>query len=168
MGSERVARFCPMCGTALEMRERYGTLRPICPACGHVVFFDPKVAVATLILQDEQVLLVKRAVEPKKDLWALPAGFVEWDESPEAAARRECLEETGLIVEIERLVDVFHTPDDGGLADIVIAYAARISGGTLHAADDAAEAAWFTRAALPELAFLPSQRLMARWSAGEI
>jgi ADP-ribose pyrophosphatase YjhB (NUDIX family) len=157
-----------MCGTALETRERYGMLRPICTACGHIVFFDPKVAVATLILQDERVLLVKRAIEPKKDFWALPAGFIEWNESPEDAARRECLEETGLIVEIERLVDVFHTPDDGGLADIVIAYAARITGGTLKAADDAAEATWFTRTTLPELAFLPSQRLMARWAAHEI
>jgi ADP-ribose pyrophosphatase YjhB (NUDIX family)/ribosomal protein S27AE len=168
MSLTREARFCPMCGTALEQRERYGMVRPICPACGHIVFFDPKVAVATLILQDGKVLLVKRAGDPKKGFWALPAGFIEWNEDPQEAARRECLEETGLTVRIGRLIDVFHTPDDGGLADIVIAYAASITGGTLQANDDAEAVEWFTRANLPELAFLPSERLLARWVAGEI
>jgi ADP-ribose pyrophosphatase YjhB (NUDIX family) len=150
------------------MRDRYGMVRPICTACEHVVFFDPKVAVATLILRDDKVLLVKRGGEPKKGFWALPAGFIEWDEAPETAARRECLEETGLTVRIDRLVDVFHTPDDGGLADIVIAYAATIVEGTLQAADDADDAQWFTRTDLPELAFIPSQRLLAKWVKGEI
>jgi 8-oxo-dGTP diphosphatase len=168
MSLTREARFCPMCGKALEQRERYGMVRPICPACGHIVFFDPKVAVATLILQDEKVLLVKRAGDPKKGFWALPAGFVEWNEDPQEAVRRECLEETGLTVRIDRLIDVFHTPNDGGLADIVIAYAASITGGTLQANDDAEAVEWFTRASLPELAFLPSERLLARWVAGEI
>jgi 8-oxo-dGTP diphosphatase len=168
MSLTREARFCPMCGTTLEQRERYGVVRPICPACGHIVFFDPKVAVATLILQDEKVLLVKRAGDPKKGFWALPAGFIEWNEDPQEAARRECLEETGLSVQIDRLIDVFHTPDDGGVADIVIAYAASILAGTLRAADDAEAVGWFSRSNLPELAFLPSQRLLARWVAGEI
>lgn len=152
-----------MCGGALEQRDHHGIQRPICSACNHIVFFDPKVAVATLILQDEQVLLVKRAGDPKKGFWALPAGFIEWDEDPKEAARRECLEETGLDVTIDRLVDVFHTPDDGGLADIVIAYAAYISGGLLGAADDAEEVGWFTRDNLPPLAFIPSQRILAKW-----
>lgn len=168
MSHTREVHFCPMCGAPLELRERYERVRPVCTACEHVVFFDPKVAVATLILRDEKVLLVRRGAEPKKGLWALPAGFIEWDEAPEAAAARECLEETGLTVQIDRLVDVFHTPDDGGLADIVIAYAATIMEGTLQAADDADDAQWFTRDNLPELAFLPSQRLMAKWVKGEI
>ena len=50
---------------------------------------------------------------------------------PEAAACREVLEETGLEVRIDRLLEIFHTPDDGGLADIVITYAASITGGSL-------------------------------------
>lgn len=168
MGAVRVAHFCPLCGARLEQEQRYGFLRPVCKNCGHIVFFEPKLAVATLILQNERVLLVKRAGDPMKGYWALPAGFVEWDEDPAEAARRECLEETGLTVQIDRLLDVFHTPDDGGLADIVIAYAASIETGTLQAADDAEAVGWFTRDSLPSLAFLPSQRLLARWQAGEI
>lgn len=168
MSQKREAHFCPMCGAPLELRDHDGIQRPICSACGHIVFFDPKVAVATLIFQDDKVLLVKRAGDPRKGFWALPAGFIEWNEDPLDAARRECLEETGLTVHIDRLIDIFHTPDDGGLADIVIAYAASITGGKLQAADDAEEANWFSRTDLPPLAFLPSQRLLARWVAGEI
>ena len=167
MSRQRIANFCPICGAPAELQERFGIPRPICSACGHIVFFSPAVAVLALITQEDQVLLVQRANDPKKGLWVMPAGFMEWDEDPAEAARREVLEETGLDVHIDRLLDVFHTPDDGGLADVVIAYAASINGGTLQAADDAQAAAWFTRANLPELAFLPTQRILARWVSGE-
>ena len=168
MSRERVANFCPICGAPTEMQERFGVPRPICAACGHIVFFSPSVAVLALITQGDEVLLVQRAHDPKKGLWVTPAGFMEWDEDPAKAARREVLEETGLDVRIDGLLDVFHTPSDGGLADVVIAYAASIVSGTLQAADDAQDAAWFTRDNLPELAFLPTQRILARWVAREI
>lgn len=168
MTRTRSAPFCPLCGAPTALLLRYDHLRPVCSACGHVVFFDPKVAVCALIIADERVLLVRRASEPMQGCWALPAGFMEWNEDPQDAARRECLEETGLQVQIERLLDVFHTPDDGGAADVVIAYAARIVGGALRAGDDAAAVGWFGRDELPALAFLPSQRLLARWAAGTL
>jgi len=163
---ERKANFCPLCGTALEQRERYGKVRPVCPNCNHTVFFDPKVAVVAFILNGDKVLLVKRAVDPMKGAWAFPAGFMEYDEDPRETARREVLEETGLEVQIDRLIDVFHTPDDGGAANIVIAYGATVVGGTLLAADDAEVVEWFSKENLPELAFMPSQQLAARWVAG--
>lgn len=168
MSRERVANFCPICGSPTEMQERFGVPRPICSACGHIVFFAPAVAVLALITLGDEVLLVQRANDPKKGLWVTPAGFMEWDEDPAEAARREVLEETGLEVHIDRLLDVFHTPSDGGLADVVIAYEASIVGGTLQAADDAQDAMWFTRNNLPELAFLPTQRILARWVAREL
>lgn len=168
MSQERIANFCPICGTALDRRQRTGAVRPVCPKCDHTVYFDPKVAVVVVIFQNDRILMIKRAQDPKKGFWALPAGFVDAGEDPQAAARREALEETGLIVKIDRLMDVFHTPDDGGMADIVIAYAASITGGTLHADDDAEAADWFDKTRIPELAFLPSQRIVERWVAGEI
>lgn len=142
---------------------RFGMQRPVCKNCGHIVFFEPKVAVATLVINVEKVLLVKRANDPMKGYWALPAGFVEWNEDPAEAARRECLEETGLTVEIDRLLEVFHTPNDGGMANIVIAYTANVKAGVLRAADDAEAVGWFDRKSLPAIAFLPSQSLLARW-----
>lgn len=163
----RVAKFCMSCGAPLEIREVHHVLRPVCTGCGITVYFDPKVAVVVFIQQGDRVLLVQRAGDPAKGKWALPAGFVEYDEPPEEAAIRETLEETGLSVKITRLLDVFPKKDDG-LANIVIAYAAQITGGTLFAADDAADANWFTRQAVPELAFYPTRTLIRRWQNGEL
>lgn len=163
----RTVNFCDQCGTPLEIRDRHGTLRPICPQCGRVVYFDPKVAVVVFILHNNKVLLVHRAMDPAKGLWALPAGFIEADEAPVDAAVRETMEETGLHVQVTHLLDVY-PKHDNGLANIVIAYAAEITGGTLLAADDADEAAWFGRDEIPPLAFYPSKTLIARWQRGEL
>ncbi len=168
MSRQRIASYCPVCGASTGLQTRFGIPRPVCSACGYVVVFSPAVAVLALITDQDRVLLVQRANDPKKGLWVTPAGFMEWDEDPAEAARREVLEETGLTVRIDRLLDVFHTPDDGGHADIVIAYKATITAGTLQAADDAQAAAWFTRTDLPELAFLPTQRILERWVSGEL
>jgi ADP-ribose pyrophosphatase YjhB (NUDIX family) len=126
------------------------------------VYFDPKVAVVVFIEQAEQVLLIRRGIEPSKGLWALPAGFIEQEEPPAEAAIRETYEETGLLVAVTRLLDVFPKRDNGA-ANIVIAYAAQVVGGTLHAGDDAEQVGWFARDQIPELAFYPSKTLIARW-----
>ena len=160
---ERSAKFCPECGAALEWQERYGRLRPVCATCQHTVFFDPKVAVVAFVLYENSVLLVKRAYDPGKGLWALPAGFVDHDEDPRLAAAREAEEETGLQVEIDALMDVLHRPDADGLADIVIAYSGHVTGGTLRADDDAEDVGWFARDALPPLGLVTTQRLIESW-----
>jgi ADP-ribose pyrophosphatase YjhB (NUDIX family) len=158
-----------MCGAVLEQQHRAGALRPACPQCDHIVFFDPKVAVVIFIVQDGKILLIKRAVDPGKGRWAFPAGFVDAGEDPKEAARRELLEETGLDIEIIRLFDVFaRNTDDGGTADIIIAYVARITGGTLQALDDAEAVGWFGAYELPELVFATTGILVERWLAGEI
>lgn len=167
MSMKRTALFCPMCGTRLEQRERTGALRPVCPSCDHTVYFDPKVAVVVLIVNGDHILLVKRANDPKKGFWTLPGGFIDAGEDPRAAASREAWEETMLDVQINRLLDVFYTPSDGGLADIVIAYAASVNGGAVQAADDAEAVEWFDRNELPPLAFLPTETIVKAWAAGE-
>jgi ADP-ribose pyrophosphatase YjhB (NUDIX family) len=158
-----------MCGTALEQQHHAGKLRPACPNCGHIVFFDPKVAVVVFTMQNNKILLVKRAVDPGKGRWTFPAGFVDAGEDPKEAARREILEETGLEIEINRLIDVFaRNADDGGTADIIIAYAAHVTGGALQANDDAEAVAWFAAHDLPELVFATTEILVQRWQAGDI
>ncbi|MBN1964223.1 MAG: NUDIX hydrolase, partial [Anaerolineae bacterium] len=88
--------YCPRCGASLEQRMAFGQERPVCPACGYVHFYDPKVAAAVFIEQDGRVLLIKRGVEPEKGRWALPAGFIDRGEDPRHTAVREVQEETGL------------------------------------------------------------------------
>jgi 8-oxo-dGTP diphosphatase len=154
--------YCPRCGTALEPRERFGGLRPCCPACGYVHFYDPKVAAAVFIQQAGQVLLIQRAVEPERGKWALPAGYVDAREDPRATAVREVREETGLDVRLTGLVDVLHSTLQPG-ASIIIVYAGEITGGRLQPLDDATDVAWFGPEDLPEIAFESTRLMIARW-----
>lgn len=160
------AKFCMTCGTALVIRPTDNNhLRPVCPACGRVVYFDPKVAVSALLTEGRRVLLIQRGIEPQKGLWALPAGYIEQGEDPIDGAARETLEETGLVIEIVRLLDVFARRGGPGGADITIGYAGRITGGSLQAGDDAVDVRWFEADAIPELAFRSTQILIERWRA---
>ena len=163
----RIANFCALCGQALVHKQLSGRMRPYCASCEQPVYFDPKVAVVVFIERDDNVLLIQRAVEPGKGKWALPAGFVDHDESPEDAAVRETLEETSLDVRIDKLLAVFPKRDHG-LADIVIAYSAEITDGEPEAGDDAADVRWFARGNLPPLVFYPSITLTQLWSDGEL
>jgi ADP-ribose pyrophosphatase YjhB (NUDIX family) len=162
----RSIRHCPDCGSQLTERERYGKLRPVCPNCDHTIFFDPKVAVVAFVTHGNEVLLVKRMLDPGKGKWALPAGFVDPEEDPRRAAERETLEETGLEVETDQLLELLHRPDAEGLADIVIAYSARVVGGELHASDDADDVGWFASGNLPEIALVTTHLLIKRWLSG--
>lgn len=155
-------RFCTRCGGRLQATDRH----PACEVCGRVQHRDPKVGVG-VVVRDEQgrLLLVRRGVSPGKGLWSLPAGFVDAGEDPRAAAAREAREETGLIVEVGDVVDVYATPGGGG-ASFFLAFHAVVTGGTLAAADDAVDAGYFAADALPELAFESTadaaRRLFAR------
>lgn len=107
-----------------------------------------------LIIKEGKIVLIKRGTEPFKDKWALPGGFVDSGETAEAACVREAKEETGLIVEVEKLVGVFSEPArDPERGTIAVAYLCREIGGKLSGGDDAAEARWFSLGKLPELAF---------------
>ncbi|MCY3864438.1 MAG: NUDIX hydrolase [Chloroflexi bacterium] len=163
----RIANFCAICGGPLQNRNAAGRIRPYCPRCDLPVYFDPKVAVVVFIEADDRVLLIQRAVDPGKGKWALPAGFVDYDEAPEAAARRETLEETHLQVRIDKLLAVFPKRDHG-LADIIIAYSAKVLDGEALAGDDAAAVGWFARGNLPPLVFYPSITLTRLWIKGEL
>ncbi len=145
--------FCVRCGARLVQRKRVGKVRPVCPDCGWVFYPDPKVAAAVVLQKDHRVLLVRRRHNPKKGLWTLPAGFVDAGEDPARAAERECLEETGLVVQVTGIETVVSGQEHARGAHIVIIYRGKIVSGELRAADDADGAAFFDINHLPPLAF---------------
>jgi ADP-ribose pyrophosphatase YjhB (NUDIX family) len=158
--------YCLRCGHAVEWRQAYGALRPVCPSCGRVHFVDPKVAVGVVIEEGDRLLLIKRGNDPGRDQWSVPAGFVDAGEDPARAAEREALEETGLQVRVTALLDVVARGQSAEGADIFIVYRAQVVGGQLSPGDDAAAAGYFGAAELPELAFESTQKIVARWRAG--
>src|SRR5688572_8339564 len=145
-------QYCPRCGMSVSHKELYGRVRAVCPQCEWIHFIDPKVAAAVLIEQDGRVLLVRRAGEPFRGFWTLPAGFINGGEDPAEAAVRECLEETGLNVRVTRLFDIVAGREHPNGADFVIVYHAEVISGELKADDDADAAEWFAQESLPPLA----------------
>lgn len=139
---------------------KVGRVRPFCPTCHWVYFPDPKVAAAVVVEQDGKVLLARRANDPWRGFWTLPAGFVDAGEDPARAAERECLEECGLQVQVTGLLDVIAGQEHPRGAHIVIFYRATIISGQLQAADDVDRAAFFSLDALPSLAFESTRRIL--------
>jgi len=109
-----------------------------------------------------QVLLVRRRIQPFRGSWALPAGYQEIDEEPQIAVLREVREETGLEVEVQRLLDVVWVGDDPRKPANVIIYLCHAVGGELQAASDASEVAWFSLKDLPEDMGFGNRELLGR------
>lgn len=152
--------FCPCCGAKVNHKEKFGKVRPVCPSCNFIYFQDPKVAAAVLLEKENSVLLVRRVNEPFRGLWTLPAGFVNGGEDPAEAAARECLEETGLVVEIKKVLDVIAGREHERGADFIIVYSAVVLSGEMAPADDADAVEWFERNHLPPLAFKATQKVL--------
>jgi ADP-ribose pyrophosphatase YjhB (NUDIX family) len=105
------------------------------------------------IVADSQgrLLMIKRGHEPGAGLWSIPGGRIEPGETDAEAVIREMIEETGLTVQVGRLVGRVRRPGLNGAVIDIRDYAATVTGGTLRAGDDAAEARWVAPAELGSL-----------------
>ena len=113
----------------------------------------PKLMVDVVISSEDGVVLVRRGSDPFEGQWALPGGFVEVGETVREAAVREAAEETGLAVEVSRLVGVYSDPDrDPRGHNVSVAFLACVLGGQMRAASDASEVVVLEPASV-ELAF---------------
>jgi NAD+ diphosphatase len=160
-------RYCPRCATELiaAPAEPPDPPRPTCPSCGWVNYVNPTPTVQAWIDRDGSFLALERNQEPEKGKWNMPGGFVEPDESGPDAIAREVREETGLIVEVDRLIGIF--PSTYGRGEdakpiLDIAYLCReLDGGEWSISDESGEARWFPLAEFPEPAFAGEQRALA-------
>jgi 8-oxo-dGTP diphosphatase len=98
-----------------------------------------------------RLLLIKRGHAPGAGLWSLPGGRVETGETDTEALAREIREETGLVIEAGSLLGTVLRPSQDGDVLNIRDYAATVTGGTLRAGDDAAEARWVTASELVSL-----------------
>ncbi len=159
-------KYCPLCATELVYRDIFGRRRQQCPNCRWVHFKELKVGTGIIAERDGKVVLARRGIEPGKNKWCFPSGFVEYDETPAHAAVREFKEETGLDAEITGLVDVVYYNADFRGAGIMVLYRGTVVGGEPVAMDDVVEVGFFSKEDIPpdkEIAFDSNRVALAQW-----
>ena len=104
--------FCIKCGASVSMIVPDGDTREraVCDNCGHIHYVNPRIVTGCLPVHKDQVLLCKRAIEPRYGFWTLPAGYLENGETVAVGAARETMEEANAnVIELE-LYTVFSLP----------------------------------------------------------
>ena len=81
--------------------------RRVCDACGFVNYVNPRVVVGAVCTWEDKFLLAKRAIEPRKGYWTIPAGFLETGETVEAGAVRETWEEARARIKVDAMLGVY-------------------------------------------------------------
>jgi ADP-ribose pyrophosphatase YjhB (NUDIX family) len=150
--------FCTDCGRRVELRVPDGDSLPrhVCTHCGKVHYVNPLVVVGCVPESGERILLCRRAIEPRKGYWTIPAGFMEVGESMPEGAARETMEEARARVEIR---DLFAVVDVIRARQVHVMYRATLLDGGFSAGDESLEVELFREEDIPwdEIAF-PSVR----------
>lgn len=159
-------RHCQHCGAVLAaLTFADGRTREQCERCGTVAWRNPVPVGMALIEHEGQLVLIRRLADPLAGYWAPPAGYVESGESVPQAVLREAKEETGLVVALDGLLEVYSRADVNVL---IVAYRAHSIGGALAAGDDAIEAGLFAPGAWPQEPPPESGAAMDEWFYGVI
>lgn len=108
-------RFCTYCGQPTISSVPAGDNRPrrVCPACQSVHYENPLIVVGCVPEYRGRILICRRAIEPRRGYWTVPAGFMELNETLEDGAARECLEEALAQVDIGSPLALVNIPAAG-------------------------------------------------------
>lgn len=168
---ENCFQFCPSCGA--ENRS-VGSVPFRCSKCEYANFFGPVAAVGGLIVNQSQLLLVRRARDPGKGKWGLPGGFVDRNETIEEALAREVMEEIGLKLSSSNYLISFpnHYDYRGMVAPVIdLFYICKIDASHEIALDqnelDHFEWVHPTDAYLNQMAFPSNRRAIEHWMSLE-
>ena len=156
--------YCSHCGSS-KLHQKQPTedthKRIVCDQCARVHYHNPTIICGCIIEQDDKVALCLRAIEPQKNTWTIPAGYLEFGESTEAAAQREALEETGMEVEIRELYSVFNVQH---MHQVYIIYRAQFVQKNQAMGHESLAVKWFTEQTLPaeQLAYPAIKTMLLR------
>lgn len=149
-------RFCSACGAAVELRIPHedSRLRHVCTQCDTIHYENPKLVIGSIPIWEDQILLCKRAIEPRYGLWTLPGGFMENGESTGDAAIRETLEEANARVALDDLYSMYSLPY---INQVHLYFRARLLDLDFSPGIESLEVRLFREADIPwqELAFRP-------------
>ncbi len=138
--------------TVLTIPEGDNRERMTCPDCGFIAYENPKIVVGAVCHWEERILLCRRAINPRRGYWTLPAGYLELNESPAAGAMREAWEEALAKIAIDGLLAVYDIPR---ISQVQLIYHARLTTAEIGAGPESLEARLFPWEEIPweELAF---------------
>jgi len=146
--------FCSKCGAGLALRVPPGDSLPrhVCDACGTIHYRNPLMVVGTIPEWKDQILLCRRAIEPRSGLWTLPAGFMELGETTAQAALRETYEEAKARVELDELFTLLSVPH---VNQVHLFYRARLLEPSYGPGEESLEVGLFGESEIPwqEIAF---------------
>jgi ADP-ribose pyrophosphatase YjhB (NUDIX family) len=139
--------------------------RSVCVTCGHVDYQNPKIVVGAVVDLAGQILLCRRAIEPRRGYWTLPAGFLELGETTEEGARREALEEAEAEIALDGILAVYSVSRIGQVQVIYRAGFADPARPHFAAGPESAEVALFAWDSIPwgELAFPTVHWALSAW-----
>lgn len=159
-------KHCRQCGHAVayHVPEGDNRERAVCAACAHIHYENPLNVVGTVPVWADQVLLCRRAIEPRHGFWTLPAGFLELGESTSAGALRETDEEAGARVELEGLYTMMNVVRVG---QVHFYYRARLLSTDFDPGPETLEARLFSEGDIPweHLAFRTVRETLERYFA---
>ena len=160
--------FCLKCGHATELAIPDGDNRErlVCPECGYIHYQNPNNIVGALVTNDAgEVLLCKRAIEPRYGLWTLPAGFMENGETLEQGAARETLEEACAEIEVGPLLCAVSIPF---ISQVYVIFMGTLPSGQHAAGPESLETAWVKPEDIPwnEIAFPVITQALRHWIDG--
>ncbi|HUW51072.1 MAG TPA: NUDIX hydrolase [Sulfuricella sp.] len=146
--------YCSHCGAKVELKVAPGDRLPryICDACGTVHYENPKMVVGAIPEWEGNILLCRRAIEPRHGLWTLPAGFMENHETTAQGAMRETSEEANARVEIIALYTLYNLPH---ISQVHLFYRSRLLDLDFMPGSESLEVALFSEENMPwkDLAF---------------
>lgn len=126
--------------------------RLVCPDCGYIEYANPKVVVGAVCVWQGRILLCRRAIEPQKGFWTIPAGFLELSESTAEGAMREVWEEARATATVESLLGIYEIPR---ISQVQMIYRATMTSPDFAAGEESQAVDLFTWANIPwlDLAF---------------
>ncbi|MDR0633860.1 MAG: NUDIX hydrolase [Azoarcus sp.] len=156
--------YCSECGAPVLSRIPPGDTRPrhVCVNCGAVHYQNPKLVVGAIAAWEEKILLCRRAIEPRRDKWTLPAGFMENRETTAEAAIRETQEEACAKIALGEMFTLIDLPH---IDQVHIFYLARLLDADFHPGDESLETALFAEADVPwsQIAFRTTTLTLRRY-----
>jgi len=146
--------FCSNCGSPVEFKVPEGDhlRRFVCTSCGMIHYKNPLLVLGCVPQWESKILLCRRAIEPRRGFWTVPAGFMENGETLQAAAARECYEEALARVEIGSLLAVASVT---GASQVHVMFRARLIAPEFAPGPESLEVGLYEEAEIPwsELAF---------------